>query len=314
MLRPVVNAARGRPTGARTTKPPPMNNQLKTILLLGALSALLVAIGAAIGGTTAWVFLVFALLMNLGAYLWSDVIVLRMSRARVLDEQEAPALFGMVRELADRAGLPMPKVAVVAEPTPNAFATGRSPARAVVAVTEGLLRLTDPRELRGVLAHELAHVAHRDTLIATIAAAAATAITYIAYMLQWGAILGGGRSDGDGEGGSVAGGLAMALLAPIAATMLQMGISRSREYHADQYAAELTGDPRALANALRKLQGYGQQLVARGAAAPQPITASLSIVNPLAGGGMFKLFSTHPPLEDRVERLEQLAARMLQRA
>jgi heat shock protein HtpX len=286
-----------------------MNNQLKTILLLGALSALLVAIGGAIGGTTTWVFLTIALLMNVGAYLWSDVIVLRMSRARVIDEEQAPALFGMVRELADRAGLPMPKVAVVAEPTPNAFATGRNPKRAVVAVTEGLLRLTDPRELRGVIAHELAHVAHRDTLVATIAAAAATAVTHIAYMLQWGAILGGGRSDEDGEG-SAAGGLAMALLAPIAATMLQLGISRSREYYADEFAAELTGDPRALANALRKLQGYGQQMIAQGAPAPQPVTASLSIVNPLAGGGLFRLFSTHPPIEDRVARLEAMAASM----
>jgi heat shock protein HtpX len=290
-----------------------MNNQLKTILLLGALSALLVAIGGAIGGSAAWIMLTIALLMNVGAYLWSDVIVLRMSRARVLDENEAPALFGMVRELADRAGLPMPKVAIVADPTPNAFATGRSPARAVVAVTEGLMRLTGPRELRGVIAHELAHVANRDTLIATIAAAAATAITHIAYMLQWGAMLGGARSDEDGEGGSVAGGLAMALLAPIAATMLQMGISRSREYQADQFAAELTGDPHGLANALRKLQSYGQQMVAQGAPAPQPITQSLSIVNPFAGGGLFKLFSTHPPLEERVARLEQIAAAMSHR-
>ena len=284
-----------------------MNNQLKTILLLGALSVLLVALGGAIGGTTTWVFLAIALLMNLGAFLWSDVIVLKMSRARVLDEQEAPALFGMVRELADRGGLPMPKVAIVADPTPNAFATGRNPKRAVVAVTEGLLRLADPRELRGVIAHELAHVAHRDTLIATIAAAAATAITHIAMMLQWGAILGGGRSDEEGEG-SAAGGLVMALLAPVAATLLQLAISRSREYHADQYAAELTGDPRGLANALRKLQSYGEQMVAQGAPAGQPVTQSLSIVNPLAGGGGFgRLFSTHPPIEDRVARLEQLA-------
>jgi heat shock protein HtpX len=215
--------------------------------------------------------------MNVGSYFFSDVIVLRMSGARVLDQHEAPALFGMVHELATRAGLPMPKVAIVAEPTPNAFATGRNPNRAVVAVTEGLLRLTDPRELRGVLAHELAHVGNRDTLVATIAAAGATAITSIAHMLQWGALFGGhARADGEGEGRSAAGGLALAFLAPVAATMLQMGISRSREYLADEFAAKLTGDPLALASALRKLQGYGERMVAQGAAGPKPVTASRS--------------------------------------
>ena len=279
-----------------------MNNQLKTILLLGALSVLLVAIGGAIGGAGLYVFLAIALLLNVGSYLFSDRIVLRMSGARVLDEQESPALFGMVRELADRAGLPMPKVAIVADPTPNAFATGRSPSRAVVAVTEGLMRLTDPRELRGVLAHELAHVANRDTLVATIAAAGATAITYIANVLQWGAILGTSHSDEDGEG-SAAGGLLMAFLAPVAATMLQMGISRSREYMADEYAARLTGDPEALASALGKLQAYGERMVHSGVGGPAPATASLSIVNPLAGASVFKLFSTHPPIEDRITKL-----------
>lgn len=286
-------------------------NQLKTIFLLGVLSVLLVAIGGAIGGTLAWVFLGIALAMNLGAYFWSDRIVLRMSGARVLDEHEHPALFGMVRELTDRANLPMPKVAIVADPTPNAFATGRNPSRAVVAVTEGLLRMTTPRELRGVIAHELAHVANRDTLIATIAAAAATAISHIASMLQWGAILGGGQqSDEEGEGGSAAGGLVMAFLAPIAAVMLQAGISRSREFMADDYGARLTGDPESLASALLKLQSYGQQMVAAGAPAPQPVTASLSIVNPLAGMGMFRLFASHPPIEHRVARLRELAGQL----
>lgn len=289
-------------------------NQLKTIVLLGALSALLVGIGGAIGGRATWLFLAIALAMNLGAYFFSDAIVLRMSRARVLDEAQAPALFGMVRDLAQRAGLPMPKVAIMADPTPNAFATGRSPARAVVAVTEGLLRLTDPRELRGVLAHELAHVQNRDTLVATIAGAAAAAITHIANVLQWGALLGGGRSDDEREGGSGAGALLFAFLAPVAAMMLQMGISRSREYLADESAAELTGDPLALASALGKLQSYGEQMLQAGAPAPQPITASLSIVNPLSGGGLFKLFSTHPPIEARIERLQAIAQRMGQRA
>ncbi len=286
-------------------------NQLKTILFLGAISVLLVAIGGAIGGFWTYLFLAVALLMNLGSYFFSDSIVLRMSRARVIDEQEAPALFGMVRELADRAGLPMPKVAIMADPAPNAFATGRNPSRAVIAVTEGLLRLTNPRELRGVIAHELAHVANRDTLVATVAAAGATAITHIASMLQWGALLGGGqRQNEEGEGNGAGSGLLMALLAPVAAMMLQMGISRSREYMADEFAAKLTGDPEALASALLKLQSYGEQMVGQGAPAPQPITASLSIVNPLAGGGMFRLFSTHPPIEQRVQRLREIAETM----
>jgi heat shock protein HtpX len=288
-------------------------NQLKTLVLLGALSALLVGIGGAIGGAATWFFLALALAMNLGAYFFSDAIVLRMSGARVIDEAQAPALFGMVRELAERAGLPTPKVAIMADPTPNAFATGRTPARAVVAVTEGLLRLADPRELRGVLAHELAHVQNRDTLVATIAGAAAAAVTHIANVVQWGALLGAGRSDDEREGGGGAA-LLFAFLAPVAAVMLQMGISRSREYLADESAAELTGDPLALASALAKLQSYGEQMVQGGAPAPQPVTASLSIVNPLAGGGIFRLFSTHPPIEARIERLQAIAARMGQRA
>ncbi len=290
-----------------------MKNQLKTVLLLGALSVLLVALGGAIGGFWTWFFLGIALLLNLGSYLFSDRIVLRMSGARVIDEQQAPALFGMVRDLATRAGLPMPKVAIMADPSPNAFATGRTPARAVVAVTEGLLRLANPRELRGVLAHELAHVANRDTLVATIAAAAAVAIQHVANMLQWGAILGSSNNSEDGEG-SPAGGLLLAFFAPVIAIMLQMGISRSREYMADEYAAKLTGEPEALASALQKLQAYGEQMLAHGAPAPKPVTASLSIVNPLAGGGMFRLFSTHPPIEARVARLQELAAAMGRRS
>lgn len=284
-------------------------NQLKTILFLGAISVLLVVLGGALGGFWTWFFLGLALLLNLGSYFFSDSIVLRMSGARVLDEHEAPALHGMVRELAQAAGLPMPKVAIVAQPTPNAFATGRTPSRAVVAVTEGLLRLTTPRELRGVLAHELAHVANRDTLVATIAAAGATAIAHIANVVQWGAIFGGGHHSEDGEGGG-GGGLLMAFLAPVAAVMLQMGISRSREYMADEYAARLTGDPEALASALQKLQAYGEQMLAQGAPAPAPAAASLSIVNPLNGGGLFRLFSTHPPIEDRVAKLHEFAAQM----
>lgn len=290
-----------------------MHNQLKTILLLGALSVLLVAIGGAIGGAGLYVFLTIALLLNVGSYFFSDQIVLRISGARVIDERQAPALFAMVRDLTERAGLPMPKVAVVPDQTPNAFATGRSPSRAVVAVTEGLLHLTDPRELRGVLAHELGHVANRDTLVATIAAAGATAITYIANVLQWGAMFGGMRSDDD-DSGSAAGGLLMAFLAPVAATMLQMGISRSREYMADDFAARLTGDPEGLASALAKLQRHGERLLHRGAPAPAPATASLSIVNPLSGRSVFRLFATHPPIEERIARLMAMAGGIGRRA
>lgn len=285
-----------------------MNNQLKTILLFGALSALLVGIGSLIGGGAIHVFLVIALLMNLGAWLFSDAIVLRMSGARLIAPGEFPALHAMVEELAARAGIPVPRLATVADPTPNAFATGRNPARAVVAVTEGLLRLVSPRELRGVLAHELAHVRNRDTLVASIAAAAATAIAYLGNTLQFAAMFGGSsQNDGEGEGNG-GGGLLAAFLAPVGATMLQMGISRSREYLADEWAARLTGDPEALASALGRLQHAGETMLQAGAPAPAPATASLAIVNPLAGRSVFRWFATHPPIEDRIERLLAMAA------
>ena len=290
---------------------PKTMNQLKTILLLGALSALLVGIGGAIGGTALHVFLAIAIVMNLVSYFFSDRIVLRMSGAKVLDEHEAPALHAMVGELAARAGIPKPRVAIVPDQTPNAFATGRNPANALVAVTEGLLRMCDGRELRGVIAHELAHVRNRDTLVATIAAAGATAISYFANAIQWAAIFGTSQqSDEDGEGGGAGGGLLMAFLAPIAATMLQMGISRSREYLADEWAARLTQDPEGLARALQKLQRTGEMMVQNGAPAPAPATASLAIVNPLTGMGLFRLFATHPPIEDRVARLLAMARDM----
>lgn len=280
-----------------------MKNQLKTIFLFGVLSALLVSIGAMIGGGALHLFLVLALLMNLGAWFFSDRVVLRMSGARILEPHEFPALHTMVAELAAKAGIPSPRVAIVADPTPNAFATGRNPQRAVVAVTEGLLRLVDPRELRGVLAHELAHVRNRDTLVASIAAAAATAIAYIGNTLQFAAIFGGSsQSDAEGEGGG-GGSLLAAIVAPIGATMLQMGISRSREYLADEWAARLTGDPAALASALGKLQNVGEAMVASGAVGPRPATASLAIVNPLNGRSMFRWFATHPPIDDRIARL-----------
>ena len=289
-----------------------MVNQLKTILLLGVLSVLLIAIGGAISPTMLGIMIAFAVIMNAFGFLHSDKLVLRMSRARVIDRHEAPRLYALVQELAQRADLPMPKVAIVPEQTPNAFATGRNPARAVVAVTEGLLQLANERELRGVLAHELAHVKHRDTLIATIAAATAAAITSIAQILQWSAFIGGMSSQDDDEGSSGIGALLMAFLAPIGAVMIQAGISRSREYIADDYAARLTHDPEGLASALGKLQRYGQQMLQRGAPVPQPVTTSLSIVNPLSGlsgrgAALTNLFSTHPPIEQRIERLMAMA-------
>lgn len=280
-----------------------LNNQLKTILLLGGLSAFLVAIGWTIGPGATWLFLGLALAMNVGAYFFSDKLVLRMHGARELAVEDAPGLHGMVEELAQRAGIPKPRVFLIDDPSPNAFATGRNPEKGVVAVTQGILELLDRRELRGVIAHELAHIRNRDILVATIAAAIASAVTYVAHAISFSAFLGG--SD-DEEEGSAAGGLLVALVAPIAATLIQLGISRSREYLADESGAAICGDPEALARALEKLS-RGAELIP--AEAAQPATASLYIVNPLSGARVARLFSTHPPMEDRVERLRDLARR-----
>ena len=280
-----------------------LNNQLKTILLLGGLSAFLVAIGWTIGPGATWLFLGLALAMNVGAYFFSDKLVLRMHGARELAVEDAPGLHGMVEELAQRAGIPKPRVFLIDDPSPNAFATGRNPEKGVVAVTQGIPELLDRRELRGVIAHELAHIRNRDILVATIAAAIASAVTYVAHAISFSAFLGG--SD-DEEEGSAAGGLLVALVAPIAATLIQLGISRSREYLADESGAAICGDPEALARALEKLS-RGAELIP--AEAAQPATASLYIVNPLSGARVARLFSTHPPMEDRVERLRDLARR-----
>lgn len=284
-----------------------MANQLKTILLLGALSALVVTIGGLISPAGLYLAALIAVAMNVGGYLYSDRLVLRMTRARVIERREAPALFDAVAQLAAAAELPMPKVAIVPDATPNAFATGRDPERAVVAVTEGLLQLVDAGELRGVLAHELAHIKHRDTLIATIAAAGAGAISFVAQVVQWNAIFGGVASDDEGDGGGV-GALLLSFLAPIGALLIQAGISRSREFLADEFAARLTRDPQALASALARLQRSGEAMIRRGASQPAPIATSLAIVNPVAnlrGGaaGLTNLFSTHPPTQARIERL-----------
>ena len=267
-----------------------LNNQLKTILLLGGLSAFLVAIGWTIGPGATWLFLGLALAMNVGAYFFSDRLVLRMHGARELAVEDAPGLHGMVEELARRAGIPKPRVFLIDDPSPNAFATGRNPEKGVVAVTQGILELLDRRELRGVIAHELAHIRNRDILVATIAAAIASAVTYVAHAISFSAFLGG--SD-DEEEGSAAGGLLVALVAPIAATLIQLGISRSREYLADESGAAICGDPEALARALEKLS-RGAELIP--AEAAQPATASLYIVNPLSGARVARLFSTHPPM------------------
>ncbi len=279
-----------------------MWNQLKTVLLLGALSALVVGIGGAVAPGHLWLFAAFALLTNLGAYFFSDKLVLAMSRARELDPAEAPQLHAMVAELAQRAEIPKPRVFLIPELQPNAFATGRNPAHGVVAVTQGIVQLLDARELRGVLAHEIAHIKNRDILISSIAAALGSMVTSVAHALAFASMFGGGQRDEEGEGGG-GGGIFLALVAPIAATLVQMGISRSREYVADETGARLSDDPEALARALLKLHGAAEAIPANA----QPATASLYIVNPLHGGALLNLFSTHPPMEERVRRLRELA-------
>lgn len=279
-----------------------MNNQLKTVVLLGTLSALLVAIGGTMGSGGMYFFLFLAVAMNVGAYFFSDRIVLRMHGARELPLEEAAWLHDMVSELAMRANLPKPRIFWIDAPYANAFATGRNPANGVVAVTRGIVESLSRRELRGVLAHELAHIQNRDILVATIAATIAAAIGHIANMLQWTFLLGGGGDDED-NGGSAAAGLLMAFVAPILALLIQMGISRSREYLADASGARISGDPEALASALARLEHAAQVVPA----AAEPATASLFIVNPFGGGAaMSRLFSTHPSTAERVERLRSL--------
>lgn len=277
-------------------------NNVKTVILMGALIALMVLVGGYIDGRSGATYAFgFALLFNFATFFFSDRIVLRMYGARPLTPADAPELHTRVAALSERAGIPMPRLYLVDEPQPNAFATGRSPARAAVAVTSGLLRLMDRSELDGVLGHELAHIAHRDTLIATLAAAMSGAIMYLAHFARWGMILGSGRDDERGRSGLEL--LVILLLAPLAATLIQLAISRSREYAADEASARFNGNAHGLASALGKL-GYASQRLPMDAA---PATASLFIVNPLAGGGVLSLFSTHPPLEARIRRLRELS-------
>ncbi|TDR32535.1 zinc metalloprotease HtpX [Hydromonas duriensis] len=281
-----------------------MWNMTKTFMLMAAITALFVALGQAIGGQTGMIFaVVLSLAMNFFSYWFSDKMVLKMYNAREVDAQSAPEFYSMVRELATRAELPMPKVYLINEDAPNAFATGRNPNHAAVAATTGILRALSPRELRGVMAHELAHVKHRDILISTIAATMAGAISSLANM----ALFFGGRGNDDEEGGSsnIFTTLAMMILAPLAASLIQMAISRSREYEADRGGAEIAGEPLALASALDKIQKYAQGIPFE-AAEGHPATAQMMIINPLFGG-VSKMFSTHPATEERIARLQEMA-------
>jgi heat shock protein HtpX len=269
---------------------------IRTTLLLGTLTGLLVAIGALIGGgQTAFMFLIFAAVFNLGAYWFSDKLALKMSRAEPLSEQDAPRIHAMTAELAQRAGIPKPRLFVIPQEQPNAFATGRNPKKGAVAVTVGITRLLSEEELKGVIAHELAHIKHRDTLIQSVAATIGGAITYIAYMLMF---FGGD----DNSPLAIVGTLAMAILAPMAAMLIQMAVSRQREFSADASGAAYAGNPESLASALLRLEQGAK-------AVPMQVnqaTESMYIVNPLRGSGMAKLFSTHPPMEERIARLRQM--------
>ena len=281
-----------------------MFNMMKTAILMAAITALFMAIGAMIGGRAGMMLaLVVALGMNFFSYWFSDKMVLKMYNAREVDETSAPRFYGMVRELAQRAQMPMPKVYLIDEQAPNAFATGRNPDHAAVAATTGILNVLTERELRGVMAHELAHVKHRDILISTISATMAGAISMLANF----AVFFGGR-DEEGRPVNPIAGIAVAILAPLAASLIQMAISRAREFEADRGGAEISGDPQALASALQKIHHY-----ARGthleAAERHPETAQMMIMNPLSGGGLRGLFSTHPSTEERVARLLAMAGR-----
>ena len=279
-----------------------MFNWVKTAMLMAAITALFVVIGGMIGGSKGMALaLVVALAMNFFSYWFSDKLVLKMYNAQEVDETSAPQFYRMVRELAQRAQLPMPKVYLINEDAPNAFATGRNPEHAAIAATEGIMRLLTPVELKGVLAHEIGHVRNRDILISTIAATMAGAIMILADMARFGAIFGVGSRDNE-EGPGIIGVLVMSIIAPIAAMLIQMAISRSREYLADETGAHLAHNPESLARALEKLS-LGVQRAPMNAS---PATAHMFIVNPLTGSSLMNLFSTHPPIEERVARLRAM--------
>ncbi len=274
-------------------------NQMKTLILIVALTGLLVWIGGMYGGQSGMVLaLVIGLAMNGISYFFSDKIVLASYGARIVTQAEAPELYTVVANLAQRAGLPTPRIAVISDDTPNAFATGRDPEHAVVAVTEGIMRILSRPELEAVIGHELGHVKHRDILIGSLAAVLAQAIMFLSRMALWFS-----PRDDEGRSNPLAG-IAIMILGPLAAILLQMALSRSREYLADDYSAHLTGRPDMLASALERLHAYNQQAPMQAA---QPATAHMMIVNPLRGGGLMNLFSTHPPMAARVERLRRMA-------
>jgi len=279
-----------------------MRNTFKTAFLLTGLTLFLIFVGQIVGGERGAVFaFVLAAVMNFVSYFFSDKIALSMSGAKPVTEQELPRVYSIVHRLTQKAGLPMPKIYVIPTDSPNAFATGRNPNHASVAVTEGILNLLTDDELEGVLAHELGHVRNRDILISSIAATIAGAITLLARMAYWGALFGGmgGRSERDSEGGSPIAALLMMILAPFAAMLIQFAVSRSREYAADETGAHFTGNPYALASALKKLDQWSQRIPM----AASPSTAHLFIVKPMLGMSMGNLFSTHPPIAERIARL-----------
>jgi heat shock protein HtpX len=277
-----------------------MGNWFRTALLLGAMTVLMVFLGDLFGGRGGMIFaFILAMGMNFFSYWFSDKIVLSMYGAQEISPSEYPELYAIVQELASRANLPMPRVYVIPEQSPNAFATGRNPEHSAVAVTEGLLRIMNREELKGVLAHEMSHIKNRDILIGSIAATMAGAIMILADMAKWSLFFGGPRDDEDNGGLGILGVILMAIIAPIAALLIQMAISRSREYLADETGAKLAGTPMGLANALEKLALYSRKVPLDA----NPATAHMFIVNPLSGTSIANLFSTHPPIEERIARL-----------
>lgn len=281
-----------------------MTSQFKTALLLAMLTGIILVLGQVMGGSTGLVIaFVLALVMNVGSYWYSDKIVLRIYKARALSATEAPMLHTMVEELAANAGIPTPRLYLVPDEAPNAFATGRNPQHAVVAVTEGIVRLLSPDELRGVIAHEIGHILNRDILVQSVAGVLASVIVTVANIMQFTAIFGGFRSDAE-EGGSPIAALLLAFLAPVAASLIQFAISRSREFQADATGARLCGRPLALASALGKLTAYSKKIPMHEG---NPSTAHMFIVNPFSGKKMASLFSTHPPVEERIARLQAMA-------
>jgi heat shock protein HtpX len=283
-----------------------MSSVIKTTILLAALTGLIMLIGGMLGGRGGLeIAFVFAIAMNFFSYWFSDKMVLKAYGAQPLDASNAPELYAIVNELANSANIPMPRLYMIDSDTPNAFATGRNPKHAAVAVTRGIMRICTREELKGVIGHELSHVLNRDILISSIAATLAGVVMMVASMARWGALLGGfGGRDDNNRGGGMIELLAMAILAPLAATMIQLAISRTREYQADASGAHLTHNPLLLANALRKLESANERMPMADASRA---TAHMFIVNPLSAGGMSRLFSTHPPIEERIRRLEQMA-------